>query len=172
MGSWYELPPGRRRWMWSGQFSVGGLILVLIGIYLLAGQFFPFLNDVFLLIVGVSLLAGYVGRRRVGFLIGGAILTGLGLGIFLGSLPAIPDQYDGALPMAGLAMGFLAIWLALGRANGAGRWAWYPGMVFLAIAGLIVLASFAVAEPRGQFIWPAILIGIGVWLLLRRRRRW
>ena len=62
---------------------IGGLILILIGAGLLAGQFVPDIGRYAPLVVGLGLLIIFLFTRNAGALIGGAIVTGIGVGLLL-----------------------------------------------------------------------------------------
>jgi hypothetical protein len=137
---------------------IGGIILILIGAGLLAGQFVPDIGRYAPLVVGLGLLVIFLVTRNAGALIGGAIVTGIGVGILL----------DGQLPSAGgswiplcLGLGFLGIWIFGGllRMPEARFWPLIPGgiLTFVGIADLGGLSS-----DVGQYAWPIALILIGV----------
>ncbi|HVQ23167.1 MAG TPA: hypothetical protein VMT36_07815, partial [Candidatus Saccharimonadia bacterium] len=62
---------------------IGGIILILIGVGLLAGQFVPDIGRYAPLVVGLGLLIIFLFTRNAGALIGGAIVTGIGVGLLL-----------------------------------------------------------------------------------------
>ncbi len=107
------------------------------------------------LVIGLVFLYVYEDRNHnVGFLIPGAILTGLGLGGFVGMLLGL----SGLFPL-GMGLGFAAIWY-LHREH---WWALIPG-------GILTLAGFSMTFSSHTLGWilPFVLIGGGLWLLAGR----
>lgn len=153
-----EPPPHREQ-----RAATGGIALVLIGIFFLLNNFFP--NTVgrsFLLLVGVAfLLAYFMGRRRVGFLIPGGIVSGLGLGVLLAQW--FPGRESGGIVLLCMAAGFGSIWIF----ERSQRWALIPGGI-LALIGAFVLTSELAGLGDLRLWWPAILILLGLWVLLSR----
>ena len=62
---------------------IGGLILILIGAGLLANQYVPDIGRYAPLVVGLGLLIIFIVTRNAGALIGGAIVTGIGVGLLM-----------------------------------------------------------------------------------------
>lgn len=150
------LPHRKRR------VAVGGIVLVLLGLFFLLSNFFPGeRGSSFLLLVGVAFLAGYLlGGRNARFLIPGGIVSGLGLGVYLENW--LPRSESGGVVLLGLGLGFVAIWL-LERGQ---RWALIAGGVLAAI-GALALSGQLVRWDVGTW-WPAVLVLVGLWLLFRR----
>jgi len=140
-----------RRW-------IGGLILILVGGGLLAGQFVPDIGRYAPLVVGLGLLVIFIVTRNAGALIGGAIVTGIGVGILLDE--QFPSTAGSWIPLC-LGLGFLGIWVfgSLLRMPEARFWPLIPGgiLTFVGIATLGGLSS-----EIGQYAWPILLIVIGV----------
>ena len=107
------------------------------------------------LVIGLVFLYVYEGKGRpIGYLIPGAILTGLGLGGCVGMLLGL----SGFFPL-GLGLGFAAIWY-LHREH---WWALIPGGI-LTVAGLsVTFSSYTLG-----WLLPVVLICGGLWLLARR----
>jgi hypothetical protein len=165
-----------------------GVLLVLLGIAYLVGQYVPrpFIQldlghygwPLFVIIPGLALLvAGASSRAASGLCIPGAIVTMTGLVL------AVQNTFD-----------LFATWAyawALIAPGGVGVGLWLQGLVTgnpgLRAAGLrtmgIGVAIFLVGAaffegvihvsgrelgPVGQLILPVLLIAVGIWLLLRR----
>ncbi len=145
--------------MWQARL---GFILVLVGAILLVAAVTDLAREIVVVSLGVILLVIYVATRGYGFLVAGAILTGLGIGIVTASA-SVPGEW----PLLGLGLGFLAIPL-VDRLTAPPRRAWWwpllPGGA-LTVIGLIGL------HPR--YALPLALIAVGTVLLLKRdpRRR-
>jgi hypothetical protein len=138
---------------------VGGLVLVIIGIVLLAAQFTPDFAQYVVLVIGLILLAIFVANRSYGALVGGAIVTGVGVGVVLATI------YEGDVAAAAVLMsmgtGFLAIWVVSYLLSMKERHFWpvIPGAILFFIGG-----GIAVDENATDWIayWPVVLIVIGV----------
>jgi len=164
-----EVAPQARR---SREPLVGGLVLVIIGAALLAAQFWPDLGHYAVLVIGLGLLAVFVVTRNYGALVAGSIVSGVGIGVVLGS--TYTGELAGALVLMSLGGGFLFIWLVSYLLRMAERHLWplIPGTILFAIG-----AALAIGGRATELIsyWPVILIAIGLVLMalawLRREPR-
>jgi hypothetical protein len=152
--------------------NVVALALIGLGVVLFLGQFSQFsqfMGQASLLLVGLVLLYFYFqAGRGAGFLIGGAIITGLGVGTLVEALGA-GDGYAAL----GLGLGFCAIW-AIERER---WWALIPGAL-ITLGGLQEVIDRSVLRdwwPNWGLeqvnLWPIILMVVGVWLILARNNR-
>ena len=141
---------------------VGGIVLVLIGVGLLAAQLVPDISRFVVALIGVSLLLVFLVTRTYGALVGGSIVSGVGVGVIL--VTSFEGELGAALMLLSLATGFIGIW-ALSHLFAMRERHWWP-----LVPGLIV-GSVAVALALGGWAidllayWPAILIVIGAVLL-------
>jgi hypothetical protein len=140
------------------------LILIAGGVLFLLSNVFAFrsFGDYILLIIGGVFLFAYFNTRpgyRVGFLIPGAILTGIGVGQVLESFSAFGIWAGEDLTAITMGLGFCLIWL-LERKH---WWALIPG-------GILVLAGVGSSLALSR-LWPIILIGLGVYLLYDQTRK-
>lgn len=139
---------------------IPGLILIVLGIAFLLGQYFEFGPSLFLVLLGLVFLIPYAFTRSYGWLIPGCILTGIGAGLAFERAMARPD----ITVSIGLGLGFIAIfvvhWIVAGSSH------WWP----LIPGGILVLVGIGEAIPQAQAIldkgWPLILIVIGLAILL------
>ncbi|MDP2659633.1 MAG: hypothetical protein Q8R28_02765 [Dehalococcoidia bacterium] len=152
-----HLPPGR-----EGGVAIGGILLILIGIWFLIGNLSSLdVGRGVLLIVGIGfLLAYFLGRRNVGFLIPGGILSGIGLGTVLEPLGR---ETQGGVVLVCMGLGFLTIWVFERRH----AWASITGVVLAAIGVYNLTRGIPAVEDAGRW-WPILLILFGVWILYRR----
>jgi hypothetical protein len=158
--------PHHWRGPWQGtdrDRTVLALILIGGGVLFLLGQlpFFPGFGSMVLLLIGGIFLYAYFSTRpgyRIGFLIPGAILLGIGAGQVLNNLP-FPSLWGGDTTAVTLGLGFILIWL-LERRH---WWALIPGGIMV-MSGLSTFAFFGA-------LWPVALIALGVYLLYNQSRR-
>ena len=144
--------------------NVLALILIGGGVLFLFAQLglFPGFGSIVLLLLGGVFLYAYFTTKaayRLGFLIPGAILTGLGVGVLLENAPLVGDLFGGGIVPLFLGLGFVLIWF-LERSH---WWALIPG-------GVLVLASLSSILQIGA-LWPVVLIVLGVYLLYEQSRR-
>jgi hypothetical protein len=144
-----------------GLILIGGGVLFLLGTFSSFGGF----GDLVLLALGGAFMYGYFstkGGHRIGFLIPGAILSGIGVGQVLDHL-AFNGLFNrflgGDITALTLGLGFCAIWF-FERKH---WWSLIPGTI-LVLAGLSSMAYIGA-------LWPLALIIIGVYLLYGQSRR-
>jgi hypothetical protein len=137
-----------------------GVILVLIGIYLLLINLKVITTDYFLLFIGLILLVLYFSKKNSGVIIPGCILTGIGLYNVLSIYYTFPEGTF--LLFLGLA--FWGIYF-LSKVN---SWAIYPAIA-LSILGSINFIKELLKIPSLQLLGPILLIVIGVVLFLKNR---
>jgi hypothetical protein len=142
------------------------LALILIGggaLFLLDQfSFFPGFGDMILLLIGGIFMYAYFTTKpgyRIGFLIPGAILSGIGVGQFLSSFPGINTLFGSGITAVTLGLGFCMIWFFERR-----HW-W-----FLIPGGIILLGGLS-SMWRISALWPVVLIALGVYLLYDQSRR-
>ena len=146
---------------------IGGIILILIGAGLLAGQFVPDIGRYAPVVVGLGLLIIFLVTRNAGALIGGAIVTGIGVGLLMQT--QFPESGGAWIPLC-LGLGFLGIWVFGGllRMPEARFWPLIPGGI-LTFVGIVALGGLSGAF--GQYVWPAVLILIGLVSIVSSLRR-
>ncbi len=147
---------------------VAGTILVVVGIGLLILQVLEGAGQAsWLLFLGAAFIVGYVYRQTYGFLVAGGVIAGVGLGQ-LGEELLETGTGIGSL---GIGLGFLSIYL-IDRLNRSDA-PWWP----LIPGGILVVTGIGdLGQPFADtmdYIWPALLIVIGLALLsgIRRERR-
>ncbi len=131
----------------------GGLLLV--------QQLFPGLRDlgsVVVLAIGLAFLLQWAITRGSGSLYAGAIITALAVP---GVLNAVGVEADG---LSTFSFGVAFLFIALVRAATGGGWGWQAWLGgFLAIIGLANITNFS----AGAYLFPLVLIGLGMIFLLR-----
>ena len=162
-----QLHPERNRY-------AGGIVLILLGVFLLIGQVTSWNMSWLALaaLAAIFLVWGLV-VRTFSLVIPGSILAGLALGVALTGtvVPVIDGAHSTGIFLLAFAAGWGLMALLSVFTNGGFRW-WplIPGGI-LAAVGLAMLAG-----PNGlllltyaNFLWPLVLIGLGIFILLRRR---
>jgi hypothetical protein len=135
----------------------GGVLFLLSNLFSFRG-----FDGIVLLLIGGVFLYAYFNTRpgyRIGFLIPGAILTGIGVGQLLESFATFGFWAGEDLTAITMGLGFCLIWF-LERKH---WWALIPG-------GILVLAGLGSSVAFGQ-LWPIALIVLGVYLLYDQSRR-
>ncbi len=137
---------------------IGGGLLFLLDQF----RFFPSFGDMVLLLIGGIFMYAYFTTRpgyRIGFLIPGSILLGIGAGQFLEGFAPVDWLFGGSISAITLGLGFCMIWF-FERKH---WWALIPGGVIL-LGGLSsIFRLFA--------LWPIVLIALGAYLLYDQSRR-
>lgn len=117
-------------------------------------------------IIGLAFLGVFAYSRQYGFLIPGAIMAGLGIGILVSESLTMADEPGAGAIVLGLGLGFVAIWAIGGIVRVAGHhfWPLIPGGI-LALVGIALL----VGDEAVQLLdyWPFVLIGLGILVLGR-----
>ncbi len=157
-----------------------GLILILLGSFLLLNQFFDMSGSILLVFVGIGLLTVRFITGRFGFTIAGSVVLCLGLGGIVSDLHFLSGDLRSAIQLLLLAMGFFLMHIIDYRR--IGNWPLIPGLCLVGIALIIFLDdiwSFPIFIARNiggiirQF-WPIALICAGAVTLggvFRKRNR-
>jgi hypothetical protein len=153
-----------------------GVILVAVGGVLLVTRFVPMESaPAWLLGLGAGLaLIGIVGASY-GALVGGMVLLGLGAGMVLGD-HGVANIAAGTWIVLGLGAGFVGIYiLALILKLRSHWWPLVPGVILLGVGGARYVRHFALISPQVEMAvrtwWPAALVVVGIWILVRAVRR-
>lgn len=142
--------------------STAGLILVVIGLMLLAAQWFNFTGAAVLGVLSAFFLVMYATSRKYGLLIPGMILGGLAVGVGLQEYGYDPS---GGIVVLGLGAGFVAVYLVdVLVQSGARWWPLIPGGI-LSVVGATQLAEGTAAADTIARLWPLGLVAAGVLVL-------
>ncbi len=143
-----------------------GAVLICAGFILTIAQMGYMSGEVFLLLVAAGLLAGYLlSGYRTGLLVGGACVGALGMFVAV-------DRYvaaGGWLFFLFLGIGFLLVLLVERLVGRQTDWPVYPGVVLVGFSAFIFLqegGAVALSFAYARFLWPAVLVGLGLLLLL------
>lgn len=144
-----------------------GLILIALGAYLGFVQLTGGGGEAIVALIGVAFLIGYAVTRRYGFLVPGAIMTGLGVGILWET--QVGDA--GGTVVIGLGAGFLAIYVidAIVRRSQALWWPLIPGGILAVVGVATEIGNTKLLDDLEAF-WPILLIAIGIVLVFAQLR--
>ena len=138
----------------SGAY-IAGIILIILGIWLIIGLPFTFVNvKIFHLVLGALFLAAYFHKKAYGFLIPGCILLGLSIG-------GTPSSYFGYrfVNTIYLGLGFIMIYV-IDRIY-RGKTHWWP----LIPGGIIIFTSIRGSWDLVKSGWPILLILLGLYII-------
>ena len=174
-----QLQPAQTEPDWTGAtwptsrgrpFPWLGVLLVLVGVALLLQTVMP--PDT--LSAGTVLLYALGGALVVGWLFGGSwlaaipglLLLALGVARTIGELHIYEGNGTTALS---LAIAFVLIWLIGLTRSRRTRWPLVAAAV-LGVIGLVQVSGQLANLPELSFIWPVVIIVVGVLLLVSGRR--
>jgi hypothetical protein len=152
-----------------------GVILVVVGGVLLVTRFVPMETaPAWLLGLGVGLALIAIVNASYGSLVAGMVLLGLGAGMVLGDR-GVGDIRSGTWILLGLGAGFIGIYvLALILKLRSHWWPLVPGFILFAAGGARYVRNFTLLPPEvviaARTWWPAALVVVGVWVLIRALR--
>lgn len=157
-----QTPPRRRG-------VLGGLVVFAIGLaFLLQTLRFPAASAFLFIALGGAFAAAYVlGYRQYVYLVPGAVLIALGVGL---ALPIFFDlgTYVGPIFFGALAAGLLSVTLLAPDR----RWPLVPAVLLAAIAVAGVVGQVALVPAGAQpFILPLVLMFVGGYLLVEPSHR-
>lgn len=148
-----------------------GIALITFGLGMLLLKIFHYEVDLTLFFIGGCFLTFYFGangtkKSKIGFLIPGCILIGLGSLDVLEELPLL-SQYDDLLFFICLSAAFFGIQIIGGYNGNKVKWAGLVGFILLGVAGFIYLVKYAYfLQNYEDIVWPIILIVMGILLIL------
>jgi hypothetical protein len=148
--------------------TLAGLILVVIGLAVLAREWFAITDAIVIASIGIVFLLAYAFTRRYGFLVPGMILSVGSVGVWLQD-----SGYDesGGLIAIAFGLGFLGIYVVDAFVRDGSRW-WplIPGTI-LALIGADSLVRDTAATDVVARLSPLVLVIAGVIILVAAWRR-
>lgn len=152
-----------------------GVMLILIGLITFLSQIIDLPSVEWLILPTLALIFLVWGLivREIGLVIPGGILAGVALGIYLitGPLAKQLEQDQGGVFLIAFSAGWALISLLSPLTKQ--RFQWWP-LIPGGIIGMVGLAllqggtALRLLEIAG-YAWPLILVGVGAYLLLKRR---
>lgn len=153
---------------------IWGVVLVGLGLWLLVSNLTDWdLGSAFPLGLGVLFLLWGSSVRKLGLLIPGGILSGIGAGAMLisGPFSGLAEDARGGLFMLIFGVGWALITLTSALfIRKVAWWPLIPGGIMAFIGGMLLIGGPAleVLNYLGQG-WPIVLIAIGLYLILWRK---
>ncbi|WP_333691881.1 hypothetical protein [Chloroflexus sp.] len=153
--------------------SIVGMALIALGITLLLGYVIDTGLVVLPLMAMIFAIVGIRARCSAWFIPAG-ILGGIGLGAALIETLPLAEDLEGGVFLLSFAAGWATIPLLSALfAHERVWWPFIPGGVMALIGSLILIGEGGITLlelifDQAGWIWPIVLIGIGVALLLRR----
>lgn len=153
--------------------SVVGMVLIALGIILLLNYVIDTGLLILPMIAIIFAIAG-IRKREAGWFVPAGIIGGIGMGAALVETLPLAENLEGGVFLLSFAAGWATIPLFSALfANERVWWPFIPGGVMAAIGSLILIGEGGMTLldlifNRAGWIWPLVLIGIGVVLLLRR----
>jgi pimeloyl-ACP methyl ester carboxylesterase len=112
-------------------------------------------------------------RGRIGLIVAASLTTGLVVALLLVAAPFIEAKENVLTGVVLLAFAFgwalLAV-LSVRFSDQPQRWAAAPA-VFMGLAGLISLIGYDPVQQVFGWVWPPVLLGLIVWMIIRARRQ-
>ncbi len=152
-----------------------GIVLLVVGGVLLATRFVAIESaPAWLLGLGAGLALIGIVTSSYGGVVAGLILLGLGSGMVLGDRE-VAHIRAGTWIVLGLGAGFVGIYLlGLILKMRSHWWPLVPGLILLAVGGARYVRHFPLISPQVEMAvrtwWPAALVVVGGWLLVRALR--
>ncbi len=158
---------------------VAGAILLTVGLLTLAANIFRSGIELYLVLgIGLIFLVASLTARQVGLLIPAGVLIGIGSGIVVAEAfgNVLTEDGKGGLFMLFFSLGWMLISLlslVIPEKDGTRHFMWWPlipGGIMAVIGGMILQGETGL-KVLGWISqgWPVVLIGIGLYLLLRRK---
>ena len=154
---------------------IAGIALIAIGAMIFLAQVIdrPDLSWVIVPVLGLIFLIWGLAARSIGLIIPGGILSGIGLGLYfmIERATGVTDEKAAGVLLVCFAGGWALIsLLSLVTREGFQWWPLIPGGI-IGVIGLALMGGGAAMQliKVAGYAWPLILVGIGIYLLLRRR---
>lgn len=168
--------------MKSSAFPIGGVILVLLGVIFLVSEFIDLPGSIVLPVLGLIFAVSGAISKKSGLMVPAGILLGLGAGVVLteSGLTQNFAIYNDAIILGGIAFGFLLVAGLSSLFTDNSHW-W--SLIVASVIGLLAFVVAVIESPGDSalktavmgllnwapYIWPAVLIILGLGILLRRK---
>ncbi len=164
----YQMPVQPQPFEQGRRKNALAIALIGVGALMLSGRVLPNFDaiqpGIILLTISSCFFFFSFWQRIFGLMIPGAILAGLGIGVPLAELT------NGVSVLWGLAAAFIAI-AVLGRGmfRVNSSWATIPASILFVIGAVVLVANLPGMFMLGGLAFPALLVGLGLWLGWGRR---
>lgn len=161
---------------------IGGIILILLGVMFLINELINLPGSIVIPSIGLIFAVAGVVRKKSGLMVPAGILIGLGAGIVFteSGLTQNFANYNDAIILAGIASGFFLVTILSIVFTGCKNW-W--GLIVGSFVGLLASIVAIMESPIDSiwkelatnllswspYIWPVVLIILGLGILLRRK---
>ncbi len=156
--------------MSTRKFSPTGVMFILLGLVILAGQFFSKTGMWIMPALALIFIVWGLWVRAAGLLIPGGILGGLSAAIWLmeNSFAQSSEAVQGAVFLLAFAAGWVLITLLAAIIGERMLWPLIPGgiMAFIGAGMLIGGPALTALEWLGK-LWPLVFVAIGIYILWR-----
>ena len=112
-------------------------------------------------------------KSRIGLIVALSMAAGLIAAVVLVAMPFIPARENvlTSVVLLAFALGWALLAVLSTRfSDQPQRWAAAPA-TFMAVAGLVSLSGSAAVQAGFRWVWPPVLFGLVVWMILRVRRQ-
>ncbi len=112
-------------------------------------------------------------KGHIGWITAGSLITGALVAVLLAAAPIVPATESGVTGaiLSGMALGWamLAV-LSMRFTDQRQEWAVAPAL-FMGVSGLLLLAFGSPMQELLAWLWPAALLVLAVWMVVRMRRQ-
>lgn len=152
-----------------------GAVLIGLGVMLFAAERVPEGYESLTVIAGIGLILVVVAlvTRAYGVLIPGGLMTGIGLGVSAVENLTVEGLAAAGVILGGIGLGFVLVYLLdrlFLRASNA--WPMIPAVLLIGGGAVFYFAARAGVGAEAQevlnLVWAALLIGFGLWILVRQ----
>lgn len=152
----------------NSQRIAAGIILILFGTATLLQRWFDIGNTI-VGILGLGMLTWGALSRRIGWIIPGGVLSGIGMGILAVEGPwRFPIEIQNGIFLLCFAVGWFLITILTAVFTCTQWWALIPGGIMALIGGSLLVTNGAIRWMDLNVVYAIILIVVGLILLVTR----
>ena len=151
--------------------AVIGILLILLGVFFLLKPHVEWTGSVFLMGLGALFVLGYLFFGSYGLLVPGGILLGLGGGILMRE--QLHEPAGRVIFFVLFGAGFILIYIVDRFKRATPVWPLIPGGILIGIGAYMQVERLGwLPADLGHYLkilWPAVLILLGIYLILRKK---